>query len=168
MDWLNIIQSAGVGSILGLIGGVAEKFIDIKAKKLEYSYKLSERKFDVQEANSEREHELGIADKHLERAEVEGEIKVEHAEVVAFTESQKNSGKNPTLTYIRAAITLFMLIASSALFVAVWSAVDGLRGFSNTELHELLDYMIRSCVFLTVTCVAWWYAARKGNLRFGK
>jgi len=168
MDWLNALTSSGFGAVIGAAGGMFQKFIDIKAKKLEYSYNLSMRKFDVQEANAERDHELGIADKHLERAEVEGEILVEHAEVEAFTESQKTAGQNPSLTYIRASITWFMLLACTALFVAVWIAIDGLRGFSNVELHGLLDHMVRSCIFLAVTCVTWWFAARDGNLKFKK
>lgn len=166
MDWLaDIFTSGGLGSIVGLFGGLVSKFAELKKQKAEYSYKIQMAKVSLEETKAEQTHELAIADKYIERAQVEGDLMVEAKEVDAFTESQKNAHKFVGwLAVVRPAITAYVLIACSILFAVVWKTVDGLTTFEPSELKDLLFHMIQAAVFLAVTCTSWWFASRGGNL----
>lgn len=166
MDLISALNSIGFGSIVGLAGGLAEKFIDIKAKRLDYLHEETMRKIDVKESELDRAHEVAMADKHIERAVVEGEVKIEALEAAAFASSQEGAGKSTLLTYVRAAITGYMLLASTALTAVVWHKVGGISSLTQAELIEMLQDIVEAAIFLTVTCIAWWFAARPGNLRF--
>ncbi len=169
MDWLTgVLSSSGLGAITGMIGGFAEKWVDIKAKRMEYNYELQMRAHDIKEASLERTHEIDMANKQMERAEVEGDIKISSIEADAFVASQENAGKSKLLTYIRAAITLFMLMAATALSLMVWYQVGGIDAMTMKQLTYLLNRIVESILFLTVTCVTWWFAARASNMKFSK
>lgn len=167
MEWLvDIASSSGLGSIVGVVGGFAQKFVDLKAKRLEYGFEKRMRELDLEEASGDRAHQISMADKQMELAETEGDIKIETREVDAFVASQEHSGKNNWLTLIRACITIYLLSACSILSAVIWYKVGGLDAFSELELVELLNYIVRTAFFLLVTCVTWWFAARPGNLKF--
>ncbi|MDH5182470.1 MAG: hypothetical protein OEX12_01150 [Gammaproteobacteria bacterium] len=166
MDWLvDIFSGSGFGAVTGLVGGLLSKFTELKAKKAEFSFNLRMAELSLKESMMEHNHELAIADKHLERAQVEGELQVERAEVGAFTESIKNAN-NVTgfLRYVRPAITAYILIGSTFLFGVVWTKVGGLEAFSASELNDLLKDMIQAVLFLAITTTSWWFASRGGNL----
>lgn len=166
MDWLaEIFTSTGLGSIVGLAGGLVSKHSEYKIKKIELGYELKRAHLAIEEAKLEHEHALAMADKQVERAQVEGSLKVESEEVQAFTESIKNADKfTGILRYVRPAITAYLLLASTMLFGVVWVRVGGLDAFLPMELNALLRDMINAAIFLTVTCVSWWFASRGGNL----
>ena len=167
MNWLvDFAASAGMSSFIGLAGGLAQKFVDLRAKRLEYTHDVRMRKYDIDEASLEMSHQLALADKQVDIAETEGQILVESKEVDAFVESQKGAGKNSWLTWIRASITLYILIACSALSVIVWIKVGGLSSFDPSDLKLLLKSIIDDLFYLMILCVSWWFAARDGNLRF--
>lgn len=169
MDFLvDIFTSSGLGSIVGMAGGLLQKFVDLKAKRLEFSHDIKMRQFDVEESKLEMSHQIAMADKQIDIAEAEGEIQIESKEADAFLESQKSAGKNSWLTFIRASITLYLLVITTVLSVFVWHKVGGLSAFSPEELTILLESIVSDLFFLLVTCVCWWFAARDGNLRFKK
>lgn len=166
MDWLaDIFTSGGFGGLIGLVGGWIAKISEHKLKKEEFAYEIEKAKLALEEAKLEHSHERWMADKQIERAQVEGGIKIESEEVQAFTESIKNADKfTGILRYVRPAITAYLLLASTALFAVVWVRVGGLDAFNPDELNDLLREQINSAMFLTMTCVAWWFASRGGNL----
>jgi len=169
MDWLmTVLSSSGLGSIVGLAGGLITKRLELKQAALEMNFELKMRDKDLKEAEHERGHELQMADKMVERAQVEGEIKVEALEVGAFQESQKSNKVDGFLRWVRPGITFYMLLASSALFAVVWHKVGGLNSIPSAELVEMLMMMISAAIFLTVTCVSWWFGSRGGNIGKGK
>lgn len=166
MDWLvTALSSGGLGSIVGLAGGLVTKWVEHKDKKSERAFSIRKAELSLREIEMEQSHELLMADKQMERAKVEGNLRVEQAEVGAFTESMKTVGKlTGFLRFVRPAITAYLLIASTALFSVVWVKVDGLEGYTPDQLQYLLQRMIEAALFLTVTCVSWWFASRGGNL----
>ncbi len=167
MEWLTgALSSAGLGSAIGLIGGIAEKFIEIRVKRLEYKHEEIMRNIDVKESELDRRHELAIADKQIEREEVEGEIRIAGAEMDAFTASQEGAGKSKWLTFVRASITAYMLLAATALTAYIWVKVGGADVIPESELVLMLDDILRATIFLTVTCITWWFAARPSNIKF--
>ena len=167
MEWLvSALSSSGLGAILGVAGGIAQKFMDLKAKRLEYSHEEAIRRLDITESKLERSHELEMADKHMERAQVEGSVAIEQVEAAGWAKSQDNAGKNTVLTYIRAAITVYMLALATLVTVVVWHHAGGISSFEKEALIGLLSQIINTILFLAVTCVTWWFAARDGNLKF--
>ena len=165
MEWLvDVFTTSGFGSIIGLAGGIITKRLELKSLAQEMNFKLKMRSYDLQESEQERNHELSIADKNMQRAKVEGEIQVESLEVGAFTESQKHGAVDGVLRFVRPLITAYLLIMSSALFYTVWHKVGGLAEIPKADLVEMLLMMISAAIFLTVTCVSWWFGSRGGNI----
>lgn len=165
---VDIFSSAGLSSIVGLAGGIIQKFVDLKAKRLEYDHDVRMRNQDIAEAKLEMSHQLSMADKQMDIAEVEGEIQIESKEVDAFVESQKSAGKNSWLTFIRAGITIFILVVCTVITIIIWNKVGGINSFPADELPLLFNSIIKDLFYLLVMCVSWWFAARDGNLRFKK
>lgn len=164
MQWLvDVFTGSGLASIVGLAGGMVNKYFEAKAKKDQYAYELRMRKYDIEESALERSHEMAIADKNIERAKVEGEIKIGTAEMQAFNTSQRY-GQSDKNWWVRPVVTFYLLITCTVLFVAVWRAVGGLTSFTNEDLVTLLDYMVRSAIYLAVMCVGWWFGSRPGNV----
>lgn len=161
---VDLCTTGGVASALGLLGGLASKYTELKSKKLDYEHEIRMRGLDVAEAKQERSHELAIADKQVERAEVEGELAVQQIDASAFLTSQK--GNNPTgwLTVVRPLITGYLLIACTAIFIVVWNKVGGFDSYSPGELKVLLADMVQAALYLTIICVSWWFASRGGNI----
>ena len=165
MEWLaSVLSSSGLGSIVGLAGGIITKRLELKALSQEMSFKLKMRDYDIQESAQERSHEIDIANKNIERAKVEGEIKVESLEVGAFTESQKNGAVDGVLRFVRPLITGYLLIVFTFLTIVVWQSVGGLESINEADRVGIFRDMLNAIIFLTVTCVAWWYGSRGGNI----
>lgn len=165
MDWLiNALSSTGLSAIIGFASGLITKRLELKQAVQDMNFKIKMRELDLKEAEHERGHELHMADKMVERAQVEGEIKVEALEVGAFQESQKSNKVDGFLRWVRPGITFYMLLASSALFAVVWDRVGGLSNIPKAELIEMLMMMISASTFLTVLCVSWWFGSRGGNI----
>ena len=167
MEWLvNIFTSGGVGAVTGLFGGLVTKHIERKDKANERAFLLKKQQNDIDELKLEQLHELSMADKEMDRAKIEGGIKIEHAEVGAFSDSQRTLGNlQGALRWVRPAITGYLLIVSSILVFVVWDRVDGLNNFSADELTGLLRHMINTTLFLAVTAVTWWFGSRGGNIK---
>lgn len=164
MDLISFFTSSGLGSIIGLVGGLATKHLEIKATASEYDFKFRMRKADLEESAQERGHELLMADKLVERAVAEGGIVIDGKEIDAFAASQAHGVVDGALKFVRPIITGYLLIASSALFYVVWNKAGGLNSMSHIEVSELLVTMIDAALFLTVTCTSWWYGSRGGNI----
>jgi len=169
MDWLiTALSTSGFGSVIGLAGGLITKHLEAKNAAKEMEFQVAMRELDISEGEQERAHELGMADKMVERAQVEGGIKVEALEVGGFIESQKNNKVSGALRWVRPGITFYLLIASSSLFAVVWQKVGGLQEVPKADLVDMLLLMINAAIFLTVTCVSWWFGSRGGNIGKGK
>ena len=165
MEWLvSVFASSGFGAVIGLFGGILQKKIELKAENAKMNYELKRRELDLKESAQERGHEIDMANKNIERAQVEGQIQVESLEVGAFTESQKNGKADGVLRFFRPLCTSYLLISSTWLFAAVWAAVDGLSSIPKPDLVVMLLLMVNATIFLTTTCVSWWFGSRGGNI----
>jgi hypothetical protein len=165
-DIIAIATSGGVGSIVGLAGGILTKFIEYKDRRAQLSFDIQKLKYKLEELQLEQNHELAIADKQVERAKVEGEIQIESIEADAFLESQKRLGSlTGFLRFVRPAITGYLLLAYTAIFAIVWLTIGGISGFERVDLIVLLSSMINSVIFLTTMAVSWWFASRPGNIK---
>ena len=132
MEWLiGALSSSGFGVVAGLVGNFVSKKMEIKKEELEKEFLIAKGELEIRSMEAEQSHEIAMADKQVERARAEGEIKIEHAEIGAFTENQKTLGKlEGALRWVRPLITGYLLVVSSYLFYIVWQKVDGLENFS--------------------------------------
>lgn len=166
MDWLvDALVGPGAAGITGLIGGAFSKYFEAKAKREQYRYEEAMRKLDIAEARLERDHELAMADKQMERAQIEGELAIDQEEMKAFTISQTEGNRvEGILRFVRPGITFYLLAAVSVLFGIVWIKVGGLSTFAPNDLNTLLVDMINAAIYLTVMCVGWWFGSRPGGV----
>lgn len=161
MEWLaTILGSGGLGTVVGMAGSLFRAHIDRKEKANEREFLLKKQELELKEVKLEQTHELEMADKQMERAKVEGEIVIEGKEVDAFAKSLPSEKFTGWLSFVRPAITFFLLFSSTVLAVVVWNKVDGLENFTPEELTDTLRDIIASTLFLTMTAVTWWFGSR--------
>lgn len=166
MDWLvDLFVGPGAAGVTGLLGGMVSKFFEAKAKREQYRYEERMRELDIEESKLERDHEIAMADKQMERAQVEGELAIEEGELRAFNTSQREGNRvEGILRFVRPGITFYLLVAVSILFGAVWKSVGGLEAFNEIELTAMLHDMVNAAIYLTVMCIGWWFGSRGGNV----
>lgn len=166
MAWLvDLFVGPGAAGITGLLGGVVSKFFEVRAKREQNKYEERMRELDIEESKLERDHELAMADKQMERAEVEGNIAIQEGELRAFNTSQIEGNRvDGMLKFVRPGITFYLLVAVSVLFAAVWKSVGGLEAFDTSQLTNMLHDMVNAAIYLTVMCIGWWFGSRGGNL----
>ena len=167
MEWLiTTLGSSAFNGLVGFVGSWVSKREERKALADEYDFKIAAKKLELEEAESERSHELQMADKQMERAQVEGDIKIEHAEVGAFTESQKTVGTlQGALRLVRPIITFYLLGMTTILAVIIWNKTDGLSQFDPIELKGMMMMILQQVLSLTSMCVGWWFGSRGGNIK---
>ena len=168
MGWItDIVTSGGMGAIIGLAGSWMTKREDRKKAELDLERELKVGELRLKELEAESNHELAMADKAMERAEVEGNIAIESEEIAAFAESLKSQAKSTGIIFVdavrglmRPTITVFLLGLSTWMAIAVHKLVGGLDSLPANELFALYKLIIMQVIFLTVTAVTWWFGSR--------
>lgn len=163
---VSLFGSAGFGSILGMAGAWLTKREERENAKLKYAHDIEMQKLRVEELKAEQSHELAIADKQIQRAQTEGQIKVELGELGAFSETLREQ----TMKYggwidkvrgaIRPMITIYLLGLTSYIAIALWIEMSGLAAFDKAQLLTLFTDIINKLTFLTCTCTLWWFGVR--------
>ena len=166
---LSLLSSAGFGSIMGLVGGIINRFIDIKAK-------AGEREFELLKLDKERDY---MRDEYAARnqiATIEAETKVEASAYNALAESYKFAAPSPdndmvdkiTRT-IRPILTVCFFLFTCIVFGFVTSLVlDSKTSFSSDELLTLWKQIIEWIFFQAGVSIGWWFAMRPGKMpKFG-
>ena len=162
---LSLLSSAGFGSIIGLIGGIANRFIDIKAKD-------GERKFELQKLDKERDYMKEEYAARNQLATIEGEARTEAAAYTAMAESYKfaaptnsNDLVDKVTRTIRPILTVLFFIFTCIIFAYVTSLILELRAaFSPQELLVIWKQIIEWVFFQAGVSIGWWFAMRPGKL----
>lgn len=162
-----LFGSTGFGTIIGLLGSAFTRWDERQKKKIEHAHDFEMAKLNIEELKLEQSHELLIADKELERAEVESELVINKGELDAFKSSvivgSNKSGSSIIDGFnslMRPLITLFFLWVTTWLTMKVHTLVGGLDSLNDTELVTLYMKIIATILFLTSTSVTWWFGAR--------
>ena len=161
----DIFTSSGLG---GLIGGVTSLLIKREERKERQQDQLHEirlTKLSLAEQKLEQSHELAVINKKIDKAEVEGEIKIEGKEVDAFIASQNNQPTGGGLRWVRPIITFYLLVMATAISIRVFAVTGGIEGLSVEKQAEMLLQIIDSIMFLATLSVSWWFAARGTSSR---
>lgn len=168
MEFLvDLFSTGGMGAITGLIGGWLTKREERKQKVLDYGHTAKMRMVDLKELELEHAQQVLMVDKQIDLAEAEGNIQLDAKEIDAFTASQKGGGKFMDIakSLVRPLITGFLLFVTFTLYRELDQLVGGLDSLPQEQMIALYGSVIQQIIFLTVTAVAWWFAARPSSQR---
>jgi hypothetical protein len=169
---LSILTSTGAGGIIGVVGSWLTKREERKNIQLQFERDVKLAEIRKDEAKIEADHELALADKQIERAQVEGSVAIDQAEVEAFSEGLKEQSKTYGIKSVdgirglmRPVITVYLLVIATLLTLKINQLVGGLDSLEMSELKGIYDNVINQMLFLTATAVTWWFGSRPSSQR---
>ncbi len=170
-EMVDIGTTGGLGAIVGVIGGGISKWFDLKKQRQDVELRVKLAEISAQEAESEREHALLMADKEQQAAQYEGMIQADISAGQALIESIKSDAKSTGIIIVdairglmRPVITTVLMTLSIWLTYQLWRALGGLGGLPHEDLIAMFWYILKQMVFLTVLAVSWWFASRPSRL----
>lgn len=159
MTWfLDILGSAGFGSVVGGVFGYLSKREERENIKMKLDHEL-----DMIRARTDATIE--VARMGIEEAEIAGSLLVEKIEAKAFEASQQSASKwsNNLKSCIRPLILLALMFQSYMIFVSLEKITGGLISFDPEEILSLYRIFVLSVTSLTATAVGWYFAARSSK-----
>ena len=169
---LSILTSTGAGGIIGVVGSWLTKREERKNIQLQFERDVKLAEIRKDEAKIEADHELALADKQIERAQVEGSVAIDQAEVEAFSKGLKEQSKTYGIKAVdgirglmRPVITVYLLVIATLLTLKINELVGGLDSLEMSELKGIYDNVINQMLFLTATAVTWWFGSRPSSQR---
>lgn len=151
---MDILQSAGFGSLLGGIFGWLSKREERENMKLKYDFQIS-----MLEAKTNATIE--VAKMGIEEAKTAGALLVEKVEAQAFKESQKTSAIGATIkAIVRPAILAVLLYQTYIILNSLEELTGGLGSLPPADVVDLYKITILSIIALTSMAVGWYFAAR--------
>lgn len=166
-----ILGSSGFGSLIGWLGGAANRWIDLKNRDKDIEALKLNHEYELAKLDKEREFMLAEYQQRTQIATIEGEAKVEEAGYDALTASYSNDKATYGNAWVdgvrgvvRPILTLLFFILSCIVFgiVAQYVWVRGVP-LTNDQLYELFKYCIYWVLFQASVCVGWWFAMRPGS-----
>lgn len=173
MEWLDsvlgVAGSAASGGVLGLagslVGGVFKYFQrrqEIAYSKAEWDNEFRLLNLERNMANDENEHEVEIASMQADLQHEQLSYKGLDASIRAERSLKGNSG---WVDDLRALFRLFLTSALCAMTMYIfWSLINMdeklTKLFSQSEIVDLIKYIVHTVVFTTATAVTWWFGDR--------
>ncbi len=158
--WLmELFGSTVFGGLLGGVFGLLTKWQENKTLELKQNHEVTMIK-------AQTDAQIQLADKRIEGAQVEGELKVEAIEAEAFKESQTDTkGKwgwigATAKGIMRPLITACMVYMTYQIVEDLDTLVNGLDSIPEPELIGLYKIVLLQILGLTGVCVGWWFSAR--------
>ncbi len=176
MDLLSGLTSVLSGGVTGLIGSVAQRVFEYKTKKLEIE--LQKEKFSNEQALRKLDAEIMSQEwaARTKVAQVEGEFAVEKEDAKAFAaaltsepklyhEGKLTNAQNwlmVVLDFVRGTIRPGLTIYLCALTTAIYIQAKMVMGHSVApdQAYELVDKIVQTVLYLTTTCVLFWFGTR--------
>jgi hypothetical protein len=171
---LGILASLLSGGATGLLGMGIQKFFDYKSKKIDQEHEIALRKADAEIMREEWAARTKVA-------EVEGEAKVEVEDSKAFNtaltsepkrfyEGTDYSPKQKWLMIgldfirgiVRPGLSLYLCAITTVIYFKAASLLDVdiiLPGMA----YDLVNQIIQTVLYLTTTCVLFWFGIRNRN-----
>lgn len=167
------------GGATGLLGVAFQRFADYKNKQL-----------DLQHQEKQNAHELDMRDKdaaimaqewaaRTKVAEVEAGARVDVADAEAFAASYKlepamYSGQaKPTKGQawllvivdalrgaVRPLLTVYLCVITTMTYLDARSLLEGTKTYTADQAFELTKLIVWTVLYLTTTCVLWWFGTR--------
>lgn len=165
---VDLFTGGAAGGLLGLLGTYLTRIEERKVAQLKFTHEEKMGELRLKEVEGERNHALALQDKKIEQAEVEGKIRIDEATVAGWAstlvdEASKSKFGAMVKATIRPIITMYLLGVSTYLAVNIWAITKGLEGLEHEELLDILRQILAQILFLTTTCVTWWFGARPSS-----
>lgn len=150
-----MISDLVFGGLTGLVGGIAQKVFDYKAKKLEremqaknHEHEIAMRRVDAEIMQQEWASRTRVA-------EIEGEAKVGAEDAKAFAASYQLEPKKYGIKWLdalRGSVRPLLTLYLCAVVTIMYYRTDGAQIDPQTVVDTIL--------YLTTTAVTWWYGSR--------
>ncbi len=176
MDLLNVVGSVVSGGVTGVIGSAITGVMDYKNKQLQYKHELDMERAARETMEAEWAQRAKVA-------EIEGQTKVETAELEAFSESIRSD----KATYssgiafdklkggwlyallmvlvdflrgiIRPASTILFIAMTFVMYFSLKARTEA-AGSDPKALMDLYSQVVTVTLYLATTTVCWWFGAR--------
>lgn len=163
---LSFGQSSILGGVVGLVGSWLTKREERKQQDQEFRHEQRMAEINTEQMRFRATHELQLANKEIDRTEVEGELS-------AFRESLKTMAAKtgiPIVDALRAimrpVVTVYLLGLSSYVAFKVAVLVGGLSNIDTAVIEQLFVSIVRDTLFLTNVAVTWWFGSRPSSSRY--
>lgn len=159
MGWfLDILGSAGFGSLLGGIFGYLGKREERVNLKMKFDH-------DLAMIQAKTDATVEIAKMGIEEAKIAGELLVEKVEAKAFEASQKTNSKWAAnlKAIIRPLILTVLMYQTYMILCSLEALTGGLSAFKPEDVLGLYRIVVLSVTGLTATAVGWYFAARSSK-----
>lgn len=168
----DIFASSGLGAVVGLLGSWLTKREERRNLELKLAHESKMADIRKEEAAFEFSHELAMADKQVERAEIEGRIASDVEEMAAFRDGLKEQQLIYRIKWVdairglmRPVITVYLLVLATAVTVKIGSLTGGLETLEKDMMASLYSDTIGQILFLVTTAVTWWFGSRPSSGR---
>lgn len=166
--WLvDLFATGGFGTIVGLVGSYMTKREERLSEEIKIRGQKELAQLRIREQELEQAHEVAMADKEIDKVEVEGALKIGEVEAGAFVASVTEAGKNIGITFVdairgmmRPVITVYLLGVATYLTFKLNTLVGGLAALPEDKAFALYTSVIGQIIFLTATAVTWWFGSR--------
>lgn len=159
MTWfLDILGSAGFGSVVGGIFGYLSKREERENMKMKLDHELNM-------IQARTDATIEVARMGIEEAKVAGSLLVEKIEAKAFEASQKSTNKfsDGLKSLIRPIILGILMYQTYMILDSLETLTGGLTAFKPEEVLGLYRIVVLSVTGLTATAVGWYFAARSSK-----
>lgn len=161
---LSLFTSSGFGGIVGLVGGLVNRWMDFKTKQLDHTHELALRDKDREMLITEWEQRSKVA-------VIEADKDIAVAGYDALGKSYESDKATYNIVWvdairgvIRPALTILLTIAALAVnfilldkLVYVWDTLD------NTQRLTTTITAMEWVLFQASIAVGWWFAHRPSN-----
>lgn len=168
---LAILGSGTVGSVVGLAGGVVNRIVDLKAKKLDIEDKANQRAHEINMLGAEKEFMLEEAKAKLEITTVESDAAVEQAGYAAMKESYNFAAPtsadgwvDKVSKIVRPLITVFMVWFVFHIYTEISALMATLNIVQdNASILRTWSMIVEFSLFQAGVVIGWWFAMRPGK-----
>ncbi|HEY6020325.1 MAG TPA: hypothetical protein VIY48_10590 [Candidatus Paceibacterota bacterium] len=175
---LAILGSGSFGSVVGLIGGLLNRKVDLESKKLDLQDKADERAHELKKMDSERttmqaeyNMRLQVADKENEGKQIDADKETEVAGYGAMTASYDFAKPTPADGWvdkaskvIRPLLTIASVLFTGYVYVTINDMMSKLGVAPEpAKVVEIWILLIQWVLFQTGVIVGWWFAMRPGK-----
>jgi hypothetical protein len=154
---LEVLGSAGFGSLLGGIFGWLNKREERENMKMKFEH-------DIAKIQAKTNARIEIARMSIEEAQVAGELAVEKEEAKAFSKSQITSSIGDTIkAIVRPVIVGLLMWQTYQVHNSLEALTGGIQGLSSDDVMALYKVVVLMITGLTCTAVSWYFAARSSK-----
>ncbi len=148
---LGILGSLIAGGGTGLLGTAIQRYADHRDKKLDAEHDVAVRKLQIEMADKEWAGKLEVADSEALKAAITSEPKLYG---ITWLDALRGLVRPGLTIYLCALTTMIYIKATSVLNVEYLTVINA---------YELVMQIINTILYLTTTCVLFWFGSRNKN-----